>query len=177
MDIAILRIGRVDEEALENIRLSICEAFPATKCYILEEVMSVPQDAYNPRRRQYHSSYILREVYRYATGCKADCILGVTEVDLYVPHFVFGEAHCPGRTAIVSLCRLRPEFYGQPVDRELFILRSMKEAVHEVGHAAFGLTHCSNPSCVMCFSNSIIDVDRKTRFLCKECKKKVEKSV
>ena len=66
----------------------------------------------------------------------ADRVLGITNVDLYVPHlnFVFGEAECPGKAAIISLYRLEPEFYGQSPNTKLFAQHSVKEAVHEIGH-------------------------------------------
>jgi len=44
----------------------------------------------------------------------------------------------------------------------------VKEAVHEVGHT-LGLAHCTNSSCVMFFSNSILDTDRKKSAFCEKC--------
>jgi archaemetzincin len=107
-----------------------------------------------------------------------DIVLGVTILDLYVPglNFVFGEAHCPGKVAVISLFRLNPEFYGQPADMQLFYERAVKEAVHEVGHT-LGLAHCRNSSCVMFFSNSILDTDRKKSSLCEKCSASVAELV
>ncbi|MFQ6039016.1 MAG: archemetzincin, partial [Candidatus Aminicenantales bacterium] len=64
--------------------------------------------------------------------------------------------------------RLRQEFYRLPEDRTLFLARCVKEAVHELGHA-FGLRHCPNPRCVMHFSNSLLDTDKKTASFCQRC--------
>jgi archaemetzincin len=47
-----------------------------------------------------------------------------------------------------------------------------KETLHELGHI-LGLEHCPNPRCVMSFSNSIYDVDRKEARFCEMCKKKL----
>ena len=76
-------------------------------------------------------------------------------VDLYVAdlNFVFGLADSHQKCAIISLARLQPEFFGQPGDPQLFRERALKEAIHELGHLR-NLRHCSNPACVMFFSNS-----------------------
>jgi len=47
--------------------------------------------------------------------------------------------------------------------------RAVKEAVHELGHT-FGLDHCSDPRCVMHFSNMLADTDRKGREFCPSCR-------
>lgn len=157
-------------EVLGSIQRNLCNVFPEATCRILEYTMPIPQDAYNSSRHQCYSSSILAKIQDYYEKSEADRVLGVTEVDLYVPrlNFVFGEAECPGRTAIISLFRLRPEFYGQSADWNLFMERSAKEAVHEVGHT-LGLGHCANSACIMFFSNSILDTDRKKLVFCEKC--------
>ena len=99
-----------------------------------------------------------------------DRVLGVMDADIFASelNFVFGEAACPGKAALISEWQLKPEFYEAPPDMELFAQRSLKEAVHELGHT-LGLRHCSRSSCVMYFSNSILDTDRKQSLFCDEC--------
>jgi len=101
-------------------------------------------------------------------------VVGVTDVDLYAPglSFVFGEADPLSRTAIVSLCRLRQEYYGLEPDEPLLLDRAVKEAVHELGHT-FGLGHCADSRCVMHFSNSLADTDLKGAQFCKRCRPKI----
>ncbi|RLI46431.1 archemetzincin [Candidatus Bathyarchaeota archaeon] len=178
MKIAILRIGTVDKDAIDEIKSGLCETFPKADCVILRNVMPIPQDAYNASRRQYFSSKVLAKMHNYIDKSDVNRVLGVTEMDLYVPglNFVFGEAQCPGTMAIISLCRLKPEFYGHPADRKLFIERSRKEAVHEVGHT-LGLRHCANPVCIMFFSNNIQMTDMKKLKFCEKCWPKVLRKI
>ena len=176
MKLAILRIGPVDSNIINNIGKQLCEIFPQTVCVILDSEMSTPKDAYNSRRNQFHSSLILAKIHQHAEKPMADRVLGITNVDLYVPrlNFVFGEAECPGKTAIISLYRLKPEFHGHSSNTTLLIEHSVKEAVHEIGHT-LGLGHCRDPSCVMFFSNSILDTDRKKSSFCEKCNSLVVK--
>lgn len=75
--------------------------------------------------------------------------------------------------ALISVTRLNPEFYGEKPDRAKYYRRILTEAVHELGHA-FGLPHCTIPTCVMYFSNSIDDTDRKGYNFCKRCKTRLQ---
>ena len=91
-----------------------------------------------------------------------DRVLGLVDMDIFAHelNFVFGEADVAGGKALISLKRLRQEFYGLPKNENLFRERALKEAVHELGHT-YGLRHCPNPACVMHFSNSLHDTDLK----------------
>jgi len=170
MKLTVLRIGNVDTEAVQHVLHGLSQAFPEVECSLSEDVMSIPKEAYNQTRHQYHSTRILAKMTEYIEKLSVDTVLGVTTFDLYVPslNFVFGEAQCPGKVAIISLFRLKPEFYGQSANKQLFYERAVKEAVHEVGHM-LGLVHCKNSSCVMFFSNSILDTDRKKSTFCEKC--------
>lgn len=125
---------------------------------------SIVAPSYDPQRRQYNAEILLDRV-RLAPG---GCILGVTNRDLYVEglHFVFGLADSPGKAAVISLYRLHAG-----TDETVFRARAVKEAVHELGHTQ-GLGHCTNPQCVMAFSNSLADTDRKGKSFCSRCVKK-----
>jgi archaemetzincin len=127
--------------------------------------------AYNPERNQYLSSKLLAGLGR---AERDERVVGVADVDLYVPRlsFVFGEADVVSGTAIVSLWRLRQQYYGQAPDEALFLERATKEVVHELGHT-FGLGHCPNNKCVMHFSNSLADTDLKEAHFCNKCRPKI----
>jgi archaemetzincin len=168
--ILIVAVGKVDGRILDGLQASLGEIFG--KEVYMGPALNSPDYAFNGKRKQFFSSAILlklREVER-AVG---DRVLGVTEHDLYVPslNFVFGEADLVNRVAIISLRRLSQGFYGLSEDMERFQERTLKEAVHELGHT-YGLGHCSNPLCVMHFSNSLLDTDIKKASFCPECEKR-----
>jgi archaemetzincin len=81
---------------------------------------------------------------------------------------VFGQAQLGGQVALISLARLRQEFYGMPQNRALFLGRALKEAVHELGHT-FVLTHCPEGECPMSLSTNIRQVDGKRATFCASC--------
>ena len=125
--------------------------------------------AYDPVRRQYRSIDVLEML---VDACPADAfkLLAVTECDLFIPvlTFVFGQAQLKGKVAVVSLARLRQEFYGFPENREVFLERLLKEALHETGHT-FGLVHCADGSCAMSLATNIRHIDRKRAGFCTSC--------
>jgi len=178
MKIAILQVGMVEQSVLRRIQGSVSQVFPHTESVILKEVLSLPQEAYDDKRGQYNSSFLLDLVREYLKKTDANKILGITSADLYVPqlNFAFGEAELQGKVALISLHRLEPEFYGNSANISLFLERAIKEAVHEIGHT-LGLNHCSNRSCVMSFSNTIGDVDRKKWEFCQKCSKQLSKLI
>jgi archaemetzincin len=179
MRIGILRVGEVPSDVLERLRENLEMAFPKSECMLVAEALALSREAFDKLRGQYRSDIILSLVRDYAYRTTVlNRVLAVVDVDIYVPelNFVFGEAESPGKAALISLWRLRPEFYGKPPNFETFVERATKEAVHEIGHT-LGLGHCANPYCVMYFSNSIFDTDRKGSLFCSKCHLKVQKRI
>lgn len=133
----------------------------------ISQVEKIPKSAFNQLRNQYRSDQVLEFLERNFEGR----ILGITKEDLYTEglNFVFGQAKMKGRVSVVSIARLDPTFWHQPEDKELVEERTIKECIHEIGHT-LGLGHCNKRGCVMTFSSTVGDVDKKTKYLCYMCK-------
>ncbi len=168
--ILIIPIGAIDPEILDSVARVLRETY--RRDIALGESLPMPQKTYNARRKQYHSTKILK-VLELQKPARDELLLGVIDKDCYVPelNFVFGEADMLARIAVIALPRLRQEFYGLEPDKELFLLRSAKEAIHELGHTC-GLGHCPDPRCIMHFSNSLRDTDVKEPRFCDACRNK-----
>ncbi len=166
--IQIMPLGRIDDDILKNISTPLEKIF---HCRVdIVGGMPVPLGSYNLKRKQYYSTEILNEMLA-VKGEKIERALWIADVDLYVPelNFVFGEADISSGTAVISLTRLREEFYGAPGNKKLLTERTLKEAVHELGHT-YGLGHCHDHGCIMFFSNSLRDTDSKGPGFCNICK-------
>lgn len=167
--ITLVPIGAIESEILAQLKESLEQTF--TSVVEIGTQMDRPDYAYHPSRGQHLAPLILAAMSEFAAEGK---MLGVADVDLYAPglNFVFGQADVKRGIAIISLHRLRQEYYHLARDKELFSHRAIKEAIHEIGHT-YGLTHCGDEACVMHFSNSLGDTDRKEAYLCQKCRSKL----
>ncbi|MFN3946529.1 MAG: archaemetzincin family Zn-dependent metalloprotease [Aquificaceae bacterium] len=133
-------------------------------------ISSPPSLGYDFQRKQYRAKDLLNylsKVY-YPDMLK---LVGLFPFDMYEEglNFVFGLSQLGGRYAVVSVYRLSDR------REKVFFERVYKEVNHELGHT-FGLLHCKTPGCVMNFSNSLSEVDAKSRFFCEKCNKILSKS-
>jgi len=131
----------------------------------------VPESSYSADRDQYNAEVIVEKIMEKMPN-DAEKLLCVVDVDLFVPglNFVFGLA--AGNAALISLVRLRPEYYGEKKNEYLFRERALKEAIHELGHT-FGLQHCHDIRCIMHFSNRLEDTDIKCPDFCEVCSARI----
>jgi archaemetzincin len=137
---------------------------------LVGEPMENPDYAQDLEREQYSCKRILQRLHRYCSP-HSWRVLAVTEKDLFVPilKYVFGAAQMEGRCVVISLHRLRPQFYGDEEDEQLLLARLVKTAIHELGHSV-GLAHCRRRTCVMYSSTRIDDTDAKMADFCPTCR-------
>lgn len=161
LPLALLPFQDVDERHVTTLATQLAEKGYACS---VRHAEPMPAGAWNPLREQYRAELLLRA----AHGAAAGRVLGVTDQDLYAEglNFVLGMAERPGRAAVITLARL----YSR--DEARFQARMLKEAVHELGHT-LGLAHCPHPKCVMHFSNTVADTDRKGADYCSACRAKL----
>lgn len=130
-------------------------------------LLSLPDEIFDHARGQYLAEAATRlTAYRKSAGAIG---LLLADADAYVSglNFVFGLAIPELGSASVFLRRLR-----MWTDRVNYVKRVTKEVLHELGHV-FGLGHCGNRSCVMSFSNSVLEVDKKLGAFCRSCARKL----
>ena len=174
MSVVLVAVGEIDRNVMDWLKNDLAGSFN-TQVFV-GKGMPEPDYAFDQRRKQYSSTAILNAIVKQREYLPYEKVLGIVDHDLFVPelNFVFGEAG--PKAAVISITRLRQMFYHLPEDQNLFHRRVLIEAVHELGHT-YGLGHCGNPRCVMFFSNSLSDTDRKGPEFCPKCRKNLQSSV
>jgi archaemetzincin len=167
--IALAVIGDAPRSIIEELTPILRETFGAE--IVAAPSLALPASSWNASRRQYLSTNLL-DALASAKRPEWERLLGIADVDLYVPdlNFVFGEADSRRGVAVFSLARLRAGAAAQ-----LFSRRAATEAIHELGHT-YGLSHCDKPTCVMWFSNTLSESDRKGTRFCPEHAKELEEN-
>lgn len=172
--IRIVPVNAMDGAFLERLAPCLEERFLST--VDVGRALAVPKSALNATRGQLFLSTLVARVRR-AHPEETGVLLAVTEFDLYKTshRFIFGDADEAQGVAVVSLHRLRSEYYGEEPDQNLLFQRTLKTCVHELGHA-FGLKHCYNARCGMYYSNSIFETDNKMPYYCETCEKRLSRA-
>lgn len=148
-------------------------------CLPVKVTERLPLSVIPPHAKRVHPSwgdhqllttYILDRVLKPRLPRDAVSYLGLTASDLWPGrgwNFVFGQASLDERVGVWSIYRNGdPE--GGPQSFRLFMLRTLKTAVHETGHM-LSMQHCTAYECNMCGSNSRVEADRRPIALCPEC--------
>lgn len=168
----LVAVGSVDPTHLEYLELVLGETYGSP--FRIHDRPISADAGYDPLRRQWNAGKLLAALDELPEGRAAGRVLGITEVDLFIPilTFVFGLAYLEARAALISVHRLHPEFYGLPPAPDLVLRRLEKEALHEIGHTC-GFKHCEDRSCVMHYSNTAEEVDLKEARYCPVCEARV----
>ena len=129
--IILVPFGRISPEVIEELKVRLGEL-------LAEEVSTSspilpPQWAYEPMRDHDDAHTLLQILLE---GEEHERIVGIVNRDLFVPrlNFVFGLSDPQRHRALVALPRLEQDFYHLSPDHHLFLLRTVKEAIHELGH-------------------------------------------
>ena len=168
-DVCIIPLGTHPRDIrLEDLRAGIERVLPV-HAHLVERPVDI-DSALDSSRKQYHSTSVLALMLG-NSDLRSSRLLGITSFDLFVPvlTFVFGQAQLNNRAAVFSTFRLHNEFYGLPKSGELLAERSLKEALHELGHT-YGLRHCMDLPCVMNSSTYVEDIDLKPPDFCLPCR-------
>jgi len=172
MLIRIIPVGNVPGNIINAVRSEFPYILNA-KCKVLEP-LQFPKESYNHWRKQFDAEKILEILSEDKEAKYIDeefPTLFLVDKDIYYKNlnFVFGLENQRLNASVVSIARLDPEFYEKKTNLTILGERVVKECVHEVGHH-LGLKHCTHVFCVMSYSPSVEDVDKKEKFFCKDCK-------
>jgi len=170
--IVVIPMGEIDYSLVNKLSSKLVSYF-SVGVDILQG-MKIPQEAFNQQRGQYYSTVILTklELMKSAPGEK---MLGLVDEDLYMPsrNFVIGGADPVGKSAVVSLFRLKRENYEMLDEEKVLFSRILKESIHQLGHL-WGFKDCRNPKCVMYLTDNVIELDSKRIKFCDNCLRKVK---
>jgi archaemetzincin len=171
--IRIVPINAMDGAFLDRLAPCLEERFLAS--VRMERSLVVPRSSLNATRGQLFLPTLVTRVRR--AHPEGGLYLALTEYDLYKTsqRFIYGDADEQQGVATVSMHRLRSEYYGEECDANLLFQRTLKECVHELGHA-LGLKHCYNARCAMYYSNSIFEADNKMSHFCETCDRRIART-
>jgi archaemetzincin len=165
--ISVQPLGHVRRDVLEVIAAHL-EAFFQVQTKVFPN-QPIPHEAHDPRRGQYNC-YPLLEFLGKSKADHAVKIIGVTEVDLFIPilTYVFGEAEMGGDATVISTHRPSRDKDRQAIPSDLFLERVAKIAVHEMAHT-FRLSHCKEDGCLMASFPVLSHIDENPARFCRYC--------
>jgi len=169
--IVVVPLGEVDFMMVNRLATVVGPVFGRSVDIL--KGMKIPEESYNVIRSQYYASIIVAKLERVKANPR-ELILGVCEEDIYLPDeaFVLGHSDSVLGTAILSLFRIRQEFYGLPEDEMKVFGRLFKQSVHQLAHL-FSLSSCRNPKCINYYSQDMFDIDNKREKFCDICKRQL----
>ncbi|MBD3197909.1 MAG: archemetzincin [Candidatus Lokiarchaeota archaeon] len=186
--IFLKKIGSIEDYRLirlqKDLQWILKTIYEGFKIKIHPETFQLLNCEYHVLKKQYNADFIFERFITCMQNQRFFRILGLMDQDIYslFKNFVFGRALKPKKrflkyksVALLSITRLKENFYGRESESSLLEMRILKESIHELGHT-FGLKHCKN-ECVMAFSKSVYYVDKKSLEFCDDCLKKIKLSL
>jgi len=169
--IVVVPMGETDLSMINRLAVELGPVF--SKSVDILKGMKMPSEAHNVIRNQYFTAVLFSKLERVKSNPR-EKVIAVCEEDLYLPEeaFVIGHADNVTGAAVVSLFRIRQEFYGLPEDDAKIYPRLRKEAMHQLAHL-YDLGECRNPKCPNYHSQQMLDIDNKNEKFCDICQRQL----
>jgi len=169
--IVLVPLGEVDFILVNRLATNIGPIF--NRSVDILKGMKVPEESYNVIRGQNYASVILNKLERVKAN-QREFIMGILEEDIYMPDepYIIGNSDTVSKTSIISLYRIRQEFYGLPEDDKKVFSRAFKQVIFHLS-PLFDLPACRNPRCINYYSQKMFDVDSKGEKFCDVCQRKL----
>lgn len=175
--IYLVSSGEADKRIAEKIKEALPSSMDITVKVEDADMINLPAAAYDSARKQYDAQILLKDFSKnFVLDINLESALVITDADIFSPgkDFVFSYADARKKTSVVSLARLKNEFYGLKGDSRALTERAVKESVHALGHS-WGLADCKKPRCVMYLADGISGMDKKSSSFCPVCQNSVNK--
>jgi archaemetzincin len=171
-----------EKSLMDSISVSLKKTY-GYRVVILQDQKLPIQAFISIKTPRYRADSLLRFLLRTKPD-SVDFIMGLTKKDIsttkrdrnghikqpeskYRDWGIFGIGLKPGRSCVISSCRIYTRDYSK------FIDRLTKVCVHEFGHN-LGLKHCETEKCVMQDAvETIKTVDSESIYLCAHCKREI----
>lgn len=169
--ISLVPIGKIEERILSYLQVQLAAKLKAGNLEIkLRPALALPEQVKKEQPGQGLSALVLASLARTGTPELDEYVLAVIDEDLTDPaiEYVLAEAAPALRLGVISLARLRQEFYKLPPEEEVFSARLLKLALQTLG-TLWGLARCPDVKCPMAHGRNTHELDRKYTVYCLNC--------
>jgi len=173
-NVYLLPLGNLETKFMERLGGCLSERF--VYGFKVLPPIDITSSNHDGDKQQPFSPLIFEQMKRYFYS-DTRYLLGLTDLDLCClgSDTPFGEVNRGHSAGLVSVYRLRPEYYGSFENHELLFQRTLKESTHQLAHLE-GLEHCLSNYCVMYQARNVMDLDEQESMICLDCEKNYHKS-